>query len=124
MKLRRYLVISIWILSIIVTFLPFLASVLEMKEFYCYSALLNLHCFSTVPVIGIIFMYGLLIWTVQRQQRLKKESFPGMDTLKTDENNRRMTLIISRVVILLLICYLPYLVEKHYFLGTVIQRAS
>ena len=123
-KLRLYLVISIWILSIAVTFLPFLASVLKMKEFYCYSALVNLHCFNTAPVIGIIIMYGLLLWTIQKEQRQKKNNFPGMDTLKAEENNRRMTSIISRVVILLLICYLPYLVEKHYFYGTVMKRAS
>ena len=88
-KLRRYMVIAIWILSIVVACYPFLAFALRMKGFYRYSALVNLHCFSAAPVIGIIIMYSLLLWTVQKQQRQKKKNFPGMDTLKAEENNRR-----------------------------------
>jgi hypothetical protein len=56
--------------------------------------------------------------------KTEEKSFPEIDTLTEEDKNRRMILIISRVVILFRICYLPYLVEKHYFLGTVIQRAS
>ena len=122
-KLRRYMIIAIWILSIVFTFLPILASIFKMKELFYYSNLVNLNCFGTVPIAGIILMYELLIQYVKKKQRKNQTVFPGIETLKTQENNRRMTLVISRGVIVLLICYLPYLVERHYYYGTIVKKA-
>ena len=122
--MRRYLIIAIWILSIAVNFVTFLASLFKMKEFYYNSSLVKLHCFCTFPVVGIIFMYGLLLWTIQKKRRLHIETCRGIETLNPEDNNRRRIFIVTRLVIFLLISYLPYLGEQHYFFETIAKRAS
>ena len=123
-KLRRYFIISIWIVSLVFSFLPTLASVFKLKEFYYYSKLFVWHSFGTVPVIGITGMYGLLIWTVRKNQGENKKRFPEVETVNAEENNRRMTLIISCLVTFLLICYIPHLVERQYYYGIMVNTVS
>ena len=93
-KLRRYLIFSIWILSLVFAFLPTLASIFKLKEFYYYSKLFVWYSFGPVPVIGIMCMYGLLIWTVRKNQGENKKRFPVVENVNAEENNRRMTFII------------------------------
>ena len=123
-KLRRYSILTIWIISIVLNIIPFLSWVSKLKDVSEYFALVNLHCFGTIPVIGIIIMYGLLVWTVRKKQRQDQNLFLGKDDSTVEANNRRTTALISRVVMVLIICYVPYLGEQHYYYHIMVERAS
>jgi hypothetical protein len=117
-RFRHVAISVIWIMSITVVLLDIIARCQEMDDFSMYLNLVNLHCFKTIPVVGIVLMYGSLLWTVKRQQKQTNTIALSTNTSNREARNRRMTAMVSRVVICLLICYLPYLASKHYFAVT------
>ena len=123
-NLRRILILIIWIMSTFINCFPFIALILKKKDIYRYLELINLHCFRTLPVIAIVIMYFLLMWTVKKKQNKAIQVSVKGTNLGSKSNNRKMTKIISRVVIALLICYLPSLVNYHYMYRFVLERES
>ena len=122
-KFRHVAITIIWIISITVVSLDVISQCQGMDDFSMYLNLVNLHCFKTIPVVGIVLMYGLLLWTVNRQQKQTNNIAISTDNSHREARNRRMTAIVSRVVICLLICYLPYLASKHYFAVTDVKKS-
>ena len=93
-----------------------------MFETFRYIKLVSFHCFGTIPVISIIVMWGLLM-KVAKDRRMKDNHVLSTEFLSIEESNhRRMVKIVHRLVIALLICYIPFLFWKQYFYSIVLKR--
>ena len=122
-KLRRISITTIWIISFVLPTLPLIASFLEMRELYMFVRLFNLNCFGTLPVIGITTMYGILIWKIKKKRSEKKHLVKGKSEGSDREaSERRMVVVVQRLIVVLLICYVPYLVYKQYAYGIITNR--
>ena len=122
-KLRRISITTIWIISVVLPTLPLIASFLKMRELYMFVRLFNLNCFGTLPFIGITTMYGILIWKIKKKRsekkHLVKEKITGSER---EASERRMVVVVQRLIVVLLICYVPYLVYKQYAYGVITNR--
>ena len=121
MKHNIKLVISIWIVSIILAFLPIFGLATNRRDAIPIIRLVELYCSSVIPVAGIVFMYLLLIWELKGKQRQINEDTKGSRTSITDDNVKRVTVVVSRVVAVFLICYLPFLAERQYYMISLIK---
>ena len=115
-KLRHISIVVIWVVSVIICFLPVLASYFNQEEFYDISRIVLLHGFHSIPVICIIIMYGKLSWTIA--------SHKGISGTKgrREITNQRPNLMIKRIVLCLVVCYLPYLSLWEYAYSVVGKR--
>ena len=118
-KLRRISIIIIWIASITIQLVALIILIFEQGEAYLYYKDVTLHIFHTFPVICIIIMYTLLIWTLEKKKRQIKDSRISM---KQESINKKMTLLVQRVVLVLIICYVPFLAWRQYYYEIVIKR--
>ena len=123
-KLRRISISSIWILSVAFCVLPIISLTLKMEVVSTYVRLLTLHGFNTIPVAGIIIMWCMLMWVANNKQVNDRQSFQRQSGGNSNPGlyDRRCAVIVRRLVIILLICYLPFLIWKQYFYGVVFQR--
>ena len=125
-KLRRASIIIIWVLSILAQIIPLTVIYTSSKQIYTYIRLIFVQCCGTFPVISIVVMNALLIWTVKRRQREKLASLAPVATKSTnaisESMSRRMTTLVQKLVVFLLLCYVPYLTWAHYFYAVMIQR--
>ena len=90
-----------------------ITSTFKDRESYYYYKYFALHCLCTFPVICIVIMYAVLIWTLKRKRGHTKETTSWI----ADSMNKKITLLVQRVVLFLLICYVPYIVWKQYLFG-------
>ena len=128
---RRITVIVIWTLSVMLEMIPLITSILttrnnqdDMKKTSTIIRLVILHCFNTLPVVGIIIMWGSLVWKARSNRNSNKFQRHNIGSRNSGSIEQRMGAIVRRLVILLLICYLPYLAWKQYFYGVVIKRCT
>ena len=124
-NLRRISIASIWILSVAFCVLPIISLTLKMKVVSTYVRLLTLHCFNTIPVVGIIIMWCMLMWVAKKKQVNDRQSYhrQSCDNSNPGSYDKRSAVIVRRLVIILLVCYLPYLAWKEYFYGIIFQRS-
>lgn len=115
-KHNTILISSIWITSILCSALPICAIIINCKNAIPVIRLVELYCSSVVPVVGIVFTYRVLIWELKKQQKQRNEIHNHGIVLNTDDNVKRVTVIVSRIVTVFLICYLPFLAERQYYL--------
>ena len=95
-----------------------LSILLQKEDTYKTLASIRIQCFGTLPVVGIVVMYIGLLWTVQKKKSrsMTDDGINGCATnLATDSQNAKMTLLVRKVVVMLLVCYLPFLVWRQYF---------
>ena len=125
-NLWGFLILFIWIICIIFRTTPLIALALKMRDFYVVIRLFNLHCFGTFPVIAITCMYDMIVRTVKMKKCQDKSNLtsPETDSEIVNARSQRTALIVRRLVIVLLICYLPDVAWKTYFYGVIIQRPS
>ena len=68
-------------------------------------------------------MYGILIWKIKKKRsekkHLVKEKITGSER---EASERRMVVVVQRLIVVLLICYVPYLVYKQYAYGVITNR--
>ena len=125
-KLRRASIIIIWILSILAQIIPLTVIYTCSKQIYTIVRLIFVQCCGTFPVISIVVMNALLIWTVKRRQKERLASLAPVATKSTnaisESMSRRMTTLVQKLVAYLLLCYIPYLTWAHYFYAVMIQR--
>ena len=84
----------------------FTSSLLKAKYFYQILASIRIHCLNTLPVIGIVIMYALLIWTLRKKETQSNEDdgiIGGAADSITESINKKMTLFVKRLVAILLI---------------------
>jgi hypothetical protein len=123
-KYRLPFLVSIWMISIVPNLIRSVALIFMRKDIFVYLGIINFISIGTFPVIGIVIMYILLVHSVKKKKGPNKDVLTSNITPITESNNRRMTVIVMRLVIMLLICYIPYLANKLYFYGSVLNRAS
>ena len=115
-KHNTILISSIWITSILCSALPICAIIMNCKNAIPFIRLVELYCSSVVPVVGIVFTYLQLIWELKKQQIQLNEIHTQGVVLKVDDNVKRVRVVVSRIVTVFLICHLPFLAERQYYL--------
>ena len=115
-KHNTTLISSIWITSILCSALPICAIIINCKNAIPVIRLVELYCSSVAPVVGIVLTYLLLIWELKKQQKQRNEIHTDRIVSNTDDNVKRVTVIVSRIVTVFLLCYLPFLAERQYYL--------
>ena len=124
---HRCLYISIiWLLSALYCSLPLILLVQEnwKDDWFFYIRLFGLHCFGTLPVISIIIMWGIMINVAQTKQANEFRISNNSKQLMADSNNRSMSAMVKWLVIVLIICYVPYIIWKQYFYVMILRRNS
>ena len=119
-KLRYMGILMVWIISIGCRLLAVLTQAFAMN-FYLYYRDIIIHLFHTVPIIVIVSAYASMLY-ILRQKREDSEKGRSLSNTHAESMNRKMTLMVQRVVICLLICYIPYLVWWQYFNVITIER--
>ena len=117
-KLRYTSIIVIWLWSTLFHVAIRTSLVLKNETIFYYGNLFILLCCNTLPVVLILVMYVMLIWVL----RGEKSRLPDPNTVRlstsstgTDDMEKKMTLAIQRIVLVLILCYCPWLVWRAYF---------
>ena len=121
-NVRISYVFSVWIISISSSITPMIFLATEKFEVFRYTKIFTLHCFGTFPVIAITIMWRSLLKIAKASS---KNSHPNFDTIlqsKKDISQRRIVKVVYRLVIALLICYIPFLFWKQYFYSIILTR--
>ena len=128
-KQRKWFIIAIWLLSISLCLLPILSKAVTGKNHayvYDFTHYLRLHGFHTLPVICIVGMYLKLSWTLKKDPtspRNLDEFSKSFDFQKCNNMKKKSsTKIIRKIIIGLLICYLPYIVCWQYVCSVMMKR--
>ena len=109
LNFRKVLVIAIWIVPLI-TKLPFLF----LWEYPFYHFLyhnIQFHAFSTVPIILIVCLYGVMLLTIKRKKREHQKVLKRVTIINEKDTDGKTTTLLTGLVFVLLVCYLPYLVH-------------
>ena len=119
---RILYVSSVWIISIIFGIVPVMVLAFGSFETWTYTKMFTMHCFQTFPVISIIIMWGSLLRIaeeISRNDPLNSE----MNLQSVEElNHRRIVKVVHRLVIALLICYIPFVCWRQYFCSIIYTR--
>ena len=113
-KIRHTSIITIWLMSFGVRIIAILSQKYKPSVFFYYRYF-ALHIFHTLPVICIIAMYVILMKTLRRRNGHLEIMVDNSRHL-ADSMNRRMTIVVQRIVLALLICYVPFLVWEQYYM--------
>ena len=114
-QVRVKAIVVIWVLSIFVRLLSIVAQ-LSTGNFYFHYRNILLHMFHTIPMICIVFMNLSTVWIVRNKvKEISSDTNLNRKDDYVDEKNRRLTLMVKRIVICLLICYTPYLIWWQYY---------
>ena len=115
-QLRFVSITTIWVISClchgIIRIIYVLVPKQRQNSFYDNASLVILHCFITVPVISLFIMYVLLILVIRKKNQELKEH-----TLVTPNvpGKANRNILVKRVVMVFVTCYVPFLVWRHYF---------
>ena len=119
-RFRHISVIIIWIVSVAVNLLAVLTQCFESGNFYYWYRYIELHIFNTIPFLAIIVMYGRMV--IVLRQKMETTNYTGVNDIRKKNAisslSRKMTLLVQRVVVAFLICYLPYLVWMQFYYMT------
>ena len=89
----------------------------EICLLYYFVTLCGIHTrtYPTLPVVLILIMYIMLIWVL----RGKKSKAQWQNTM-----DKKLTLAIQRIVLVVILCYGPFLVWRAYFYVVVDRRGN
>ena len=113
-KSRHKSIIVIWTTSVIVRLAALLSQKYHTTVFLYYRYFL-LHIFHTIPIIAIVIMYARLILTLKRRSTNLITMTERSQQL-SDSINRKMAIVVKRIVVSLLICYVPFLSWEQYYM--------
>ena len=126
---RRGVIIIIWLLSISLCLLPILSKASSGRNHayvYDFTNYIRLHGFHTLPVICIIGMYLKLSWTLKKDVTSPSnvdEFSKSFDFQKCNNMKKKSsTKIIRKIIVGLLICYLPYIISWQYVCAVMMKR--
>ena len=122
--IRHIFIATIWILSAAVHLLAAITQSFTEGNFYLTYRWIVLHVFHTLPIVSIVFMYATMVWVLKikvRQQITQAQRTTQADISGNVKNymktrSKKMTAMVERIVLFILICYLPYLAWWQYFL--------
>ena len=123
-KHLRCFIVIIWTLSITPRLVFFPLILLNMDNQFIYFGHVIFHIFNTIPTIGIVLMYGLLARSVAISKQKNQEALSQSGVTTQQRDDTRMTSIVVRLVVMLLICYLPFLVNKSYMNIKILTQKS
>ena len=113
-SLRHKSIILTWVIAFGVRSLSLIIQTLSSDAFFYYRYF-QLHAFHTLPIFLIVVMYIVLIKTLKkRHQNLDMIDFKSR--IVADTMNKKMTIVVKRIVFGLLICYIPFLAWEQYYL--------
>ena len=122
-KLRHIGVIMIWILSIGRTLSALMTQTFDLC-FYLYYRDAIIYLFYTIPIVSVIVMYMTMIYILREKRKQERPRMSQLTNNQVDAVGKKMTLMVQRVVICLLICFIPYLVWCHYFNVISVERGT
>ena len=105
----NYLLIAIWVLVIINNIFRFIFFAIDSKAALHIMDQFNFWVLVVTPVILIISFYVMLICSVWKKKNRKENTAAEQARSKTEKENTRTTKIVMRMVIILLLCYTPYI---------------
>ena len=105
----NYLLIAIWVLVIINNIFRFIFFAIDSKAALHMMDQFNFWVLVVTPVILIISFYVMLIFSVWKKKNSKENSIPEQARSNKEKENTRTTKIVMRMVIILLLCYTPYI---------------
>ena len=116
----------IWLLSVLYSSLPLILLVQEnwKDDWFFYIRLFGLNCFGTLPVISIIIMWGLMLNVARKKRANDFHISNSSSQLMAYSNNRSISAMVKWLVIVLIFCYVPYIVWKQYFYIMILRRNS
>ena len=113
-KSRHKSILVIWLTSIIVRLIALISQKYHTKAFFYYRYFL-LHMFHTIPIIMIVIMYVTLIMTLKKRS-MALISMTEQSQQLSQSINRKMEIVVKRIVVSLLICYVPFLSWEQYYM--------
>ena len=130
-KISRICIALIWIISLIVTIIVTFIGTFDDKRNYFVAKIVLLHGFGTFPVICIVFMNASLLRTLSQKRPCirtpsqgQNTTFDRMDSLRKETINRKMTILVLKVVGFLMVCYIPLIAWRHHYYSVVVYREN
>ena len=116
-RFRRMAIIIIWATSIIVCSLP-LISAPFWNGFHYFARMLTLHACHTLPICFIVIMYVRVVYMLCKSvdnisSGKELSELPENNRLTMQSQKKQLSRMLAGVVICLVICYTPYLVQWH-----------
>jgi hypothetical protein len=126
-KLRYNSIIVIWITSVLFHATNRVALILKSENFFYYGNLFVLLFCNILPVVLILIMYIMLIWVL----RGKTSKSPETNTVELSTTSpaiehmeKKMTLAVLRIVLVVILCYGPFLLWRAYFFIVIDRRIA
>ena len=107
---RNYLLSAIWFLIITNNLLRFTFFSLDLRDEVDIMDKFNFWVLVVTPVVLILSFYIFLLLSVWKQKNNAESTMSTQVKSSKEDENRRTTRIVMRLVITLLICYIPYIV--------------
>ena len=108
LRFRNILLVSVWMVPLVCK-LPYLF----LWEYgYVFAVYYNVQChiLSIVPVILMIVLYGMTQYSIKNQRRTNDEVLSTPLATKVKRNDKKTTLLISALVLVIVFCYVPWIV--------------
>ena len=106
---RNYVLAVIWILIITNNSLRFVFFTVDYKDCVHKMDQFNFWALVVTPVVLIVSFYVILIFSVRRKKSRNENTMSEQGMSIKEKENARTTKIVMRLVIVLLICYIPYI---------------
>ena len=127
-KLTAFSMVSIWVISFFINVLAVLSQALDWYTFYFYFRFIRLYMFWSLPILVIICMYVRLFFKIEKINKKARCRLPSFEdnsiTKKLEKLSEQMTRSIKRVVICLVLCFLPYIGWLNYYYLNITTRAE
>ena len=116
-QLRHKSIVIIWIISIISQLLRVITQIFTTETFYPIYRDICLYFFNALPLLSIVVMHVTMVLISKRRKRTAAQTSPQTNAQCTmdEAQNRKMRLIVMRIVLFLLILYVPRLIWWQYY---------
>ena len=107
---RNYILTAIWVLISTNNLLRFIFFTLNLRDGVDMMDKFNFWFLVVTPVVLIFSFYILLLFSVWKQKGNSGCAMSTHTKSAKEEENKRTTKIVMRLVVTLLVCYIPYIV--------------
>ena len=123
-KMRFISLLLIWTSSFFLHGVIVILAVLNKKTYAYTGNMFVFYCFNALPVLIILILYLLLIWILKnkRPTPINDTNQIHMQSAATEEIEKRMTTIVKRIIIVVILCYGPFVIWRQYFYVIVDKR--
>ena len=109
-KFRRLILVVTWLIPIILK----LPVIFLWQYRYSFNIYMNIqfHLFSTLSVILIVLLYAKMLYTIRTQKLKNQKILNATRVAKEKGMDRKTTLMITGIVMVAMVCYLPYITHR------------